>query len=880
MAPRGREPLRPSLPSALLEQLGVDGAQSSSLSSPRRGQFQTSRKERRKQERIHKRQRTATVQKRTPAGRPTARTASSTKPTDVSKKTMVASFSHKHKQKPAARDVLDDEIDDDFGGFSADDVDEEKEGDDGIDSFESDNEDGDNDDGYEDTATTTVSNTSKVVKEKLAKEDAEIAALERKLGIKNRKSLPKSFEEDGLGDLLGDLGAESDGDDDKSEKRKRKAEADEWLAQKRRKALHKAGVQPKHDTGEDSDGLAGLGEDDEDLSSEDLDLYEDDEDQDDNSDDYGSDDMNDEEEVKPVKKRENPYVAPVAATAQAQKYVPPARRQATGSDAELLLRIRRQTQGLINRLTESNLLAILGDIEKLYRDYPRQHVTSILVDILLTQICEPTSLPDTLLILTAGFSTAVYQVIGPDFGAQLVQQTVDRFQFHFAQVSGGDAQNVPKHTSNLITFLSEIYNFQLIRCNLIFDYIRLLLSNLSEHNAELLLRIVRMAGQSLRRDDPLALKDIVSLIGPAVKKIGEGNLSVRTKFMIESINDLKNNKVKTGASATAVVQDHMTRMKKLLGSMQTRKLKATEPLRIGLKDIQESDKRGKWWLVGASWAGRDEAPKKQVEAAKDGRDDTDNDDLSSDDEDVMPDLAAIGKENGMNTDVRLSIFIAIMSAYDYEDAYNRLSKLRLNKDRQKEIAYVLIQCTGMEQQYNPYYALVARKVCGDGRIKFALQDSLWKFLRRLGEPLFGEDADEDDVDTIDSRRIFGVAKMFGFLLAHGALSLSILKCLDLAYVRPKTRDLLEVMLMVMILELRKAKTEVETVFASVADMPELSKGLQYFLRKRVAKSDLFANKKDSKRVKKACRTAIKALDGGVEAATETLDMVDLDEDED
>ena len=75
----------------------------------------------------------------------------------------------------------------------------------------------------------------------LEKLNAEIADLERKLGLKKRKSLPKAFEDDGLGELLEDLddgdGAGGEGGE-VSRKSKRKAEADEWLAQKRRKALH------------------------------------------------------------------------------------------------------------------------------------------------------------------------------------------------------------------------------------------------------------------------------------------------------------------------------------------------------------------------------------------------------------------------------------------------------------------------------------------------------------------------------------------------------------------------------------------------------------------------------------------------------------------
>ncbi|KUI62241.1 Suppressor of glycerol defect protein 1 [Cytospora mali] len=833
MAPkRGREALRPELPASLLDKIGGAPGGASQSGRPRH-QFQ-SRKDRRKEERVQKRQQN--VPHRTIIRKPRVE---SSKPSPV-KVTAPTAKAPKSKATRTPQPVSDDD-DDDFGGFEDEDEDEDED---------------------EEPRKPVV---SKAAKDKLAREDAEIAELERKLGIKSKKALPKAFHEDGLDDILGELADDGDEEDEGlAEKRKRKAEADEWLAMKRRKAMPR----PEEDSSEESDdGLDGLDDESEgsgdSLDEDGEDDFEGDDDDDDDDDLEGFEGSDAEEEEKPVRVRENPYVAPVTAMAPVQKYVPPARRQEAGSDAELLSRIRRQTQGLINRLTESNLVAILGDVERLYRDYPRQHVTSIVVDLLLVQICEPTSLPDTLLILNAGFSTALYKVVGPDFGAQLIQQAVERFKDYHAQIPEDATQNLTKHTSNLITFLAEVYNFQLIGCNLIFDYIRFLLNDLSELNAELLLRIVRMAGQNLRQDDPLALKDIVALIRPAVKKVGEANLSVRTKFMIESINDLKNNKVKTGASASAVVHDHTTRMKKLLGSLNSRKLKATEPLRIGLKDIEESDKRGKWWLVGASWAGRDEKSETQRKAKAATDDDGDSDAesilLSSDDE-AMPDLAALAREQNMNTDVRRSIFIAVMSANDYEDAYARVTKLRLNKHRQKEIAYVVMQCACVEQQYNPYYALVAKRLCSDGRIRFAFQDSLWKFFRRLGESTFGEDADEEDEEdeSIDIRRVFNLSKMFGFLVANGAIGLSVLKCLSLVDLQPKTRDFVEVMLITLFQEVKVAKNDVGRIFQAVADMPGLSKGLQYFLRK-VRKSDLLVKNKEKKVVRRGCEEAVQAL---------------------
>lgn len=700
------------------------------------------------------------------------------------------------------------------------------------------------------------------VDKKLAEDDAEIAFLEKKLGIKSRKTLPKSFQEDGLDEVLGEL-AEQEDDEALIAKRKRKAEADEWLAQKRRKATRQA-----------SNGKSEESEEDESL--DDLGLGSDLDDEGDFDDDEDSIDSEHEMEAAPVRKRENPYVAPVPATAAAQKYVPPARRQEIGSDAELVSRIRRQAQGFINRLTDSNLIAMLGDIERLYRENPRQHVTSVLADLIMVQICEATSLPDTLLILYAGFATAVYKVIGPDVGAQLIQQTVERFRTYYTEVSNDASREVSKQTSNLITFLAQTYNFQLIRCNLIFDYIRFLLDDLSELNAELLLRIVRMAGQNLRRDDPLALKDIVALVRQAANKVGEANISVRTKFMIESINDLKNNRVKTGASESAVIQDHTTRMKKILGSLGERKLKATEPLRIGLKDMEDSDTRGKWWLVGASWAGRDGPPEKQAEQDQAGMDEENGGPrekkskakggaISILDEDEVPDLAALAREQNMNTDVRRAIFIAIVGAVDYEDAYRRVKELRLTQSGQrKDVAYVAMHCAGIEDSYNPYYSWVARRLCEDKRIRFAFQEGLWNLFGRLGELLFGEvdemkmDDEEDEGEATGLRRIFCLGKMFGFMVAHGTHGLGVLKCLNLLHLKPKTRDFVEVMLITLFQELKVAGSEPTAIFAAVPDRA-LSKGLEWFLRTRVRKTKLLTNKKEKKVVKRGCDKAIAAL---------------------
>lgn len=325
---------------------------------------------------------------------------------------------------------------------------------------------------------------SKAVQDQLDEDDAEIAAIEKKLGLKKGKKLPKSFDEDGLGDLLGDL---DEGPAD--EGRKRKREADEWLLNKRRKAqgLQSAESEDEDDDDLESDEEADLLDEDDDIDDEVAGLEEDDG----SEEDAGDSDFDgfDEEEQEPApKKRENPYVAPAPVQeSQPGKYIPPSLRASSNSETETLTRLRRQAQGQLNKLSEANLVSILAEFEKLYRDYPRQHVTSTLISLLMGLICERSALQDTFMILHAGFIAALYKVLGMDFGAEIIQKIV---QVLDAQ---GDERGKfqGKEIVNMISLLSQLYNFHVVGHTLVFDYIRILLQDITEDNTELLLKLIK-----------------------------------------------------------------------------------------------------------------------------------------------------------------------------------------------------------------------------------------------------------------------------------------------------------------------------------------------------------------------------------------------------
>ncbi|KAF2760089.1 hypothetical protein EJ05DRAFT_536271 [Pseudovirgaria hyperparasitica] len=728
-------------------------------------------------------------------------------------------------------------------------------------------------------------------KRRLEEEDAEIAALERKLGNRGKKA-QNGEDDDGLDFILEGLGG-SDSDTQPS-KRKRSTEDEEWLASKRRKAESEkkkrkvnAKIKAKKSKfEEEADSDESI---DSEHSSEEPDTEEQLEDSAVDDDFSGFDSETSDEPEAQRKPRENPYVAPVqvSATLSSEKYVPPSLRKPPSSEAESLTQLRRQVQGLLNRLSEANLPTILKDIENVYLNNARQYVTTTLIDLLLTLICDRTTLNDTFLILHAGFITAVYKVVGTDFGAQLVERLVAEFDKSYR--NNANTPETGKEPSNLISLMSELYNFQVIGSNIIFDYLRDFLSQLTDLHTELILRMVKLSGHQLRQDDPSALKHIVLLLQKSVSEAGEANLPVRTKFMIETINNLKNNRMKTGLTASSITAEHTTRMKKQLGALNTRSIKATEPLRIGLSDIRNTDKKGKWWLVGASWKGNDSAATPTSTSTEDTLSSSSKSktkpltldlpaDLTTTDCDTTPsDLPTLARALRMNTSIRRAIFTSIMSAADYKDAHTRLLKLRLKRAQEPEIPRVLLACAGGETAYNPFYTIVARKLCATHRIRMAFQFALWDLVKRMSvDEDDHDDAEADEGgDVLDMPRIVNFAKTYGSLIATQALPLTCLKTIEFPYLEPKLSSFVEVLLVTVIQEAAKIGKEktgehkvLKEVFTEVRQTPGLASGLQYFVGEVVRKGEIVSGRKERGAIRKGCDIIGKVLAGASEEAVE------------
>lgn len=710
----------------------------------------------------------------------------------------------------------------------------------------------------------TAARPSKAIRERLATDDAEIEALEKALGIKGTKKLPTSFKQEGLDELLEGLDDESANERLHHGKRNTVKEED-WLRSKRLKVQS---LKPA-----ELDTLA------ESISETSVSL-----------DDYTAKDSEYENKLVPgqssedasaieefsrasnspapagKRQRENPYVAPALPLDRDsfKKYVPPSLRGSKLPDSEENSRLRRRMQGLLNRLSEANLLALIKEFEDLYGNYPRQDISTSLVDLLLDLLADPSNLQDTFVILHAGFITALYKMIGSDFGAMAVSRVHDEFdKLYQAKLEEGSPD---KKMRNLVSLLAQLYNFKVIGSSLIYDLIRLLVEDLSETNAELLLKITRSAGPQLRKDDPGSLKAINQLLQSTVASKDPANLSVRTSFMVETISNLASKGAKTAISESAVIAEHIMRMRHILGSLNERNVKSSEPLGINLKDLKEIDRRGKWWLVGASV--RDEEKRPQDEPPKrrlsDPRNKSERDTISGSD----ADLSRIARHLGMNTDVRRSILITIMSADDYEAAYKGLQRLPLNSSQRTEIPRVLIRCSSAQDEYNPFFTLLARRlISAEPKLSKAFQFSLWNLFDTMR--VVTDDGKRDQEDgpqgQLELRGVINVARMYGTLIAQDGVNLRVLKDLNFIYLTGKLRIFVELLIATTILQSQEEndgdrnEKRIMDIFLKTKEIPGMARGLQYFLKQVVSKTDIIGSKEKIETVKWGCQVARHAL---------------------
>lgn len=437
-------------------------------------------------------------------------------------------------------------------------------------------------------------------------------------------------------------------------------------------------------------------------------------------------------------------------------------------------KLTRHIHGLINRLTLSNFSPVMCEILNVYNENSKNSVTTSILDSIISSITTQVNLMDNFIITFASLSSVMSHLTGIDMIAQIIERCLsvidplrrkDKEERLSSSASSthndndndnddDDHQQVlmgnSKIIMNCISLFAYLYNLQIISDTFIISIIRESLKDLNDLDVEIILKLIRLSGYQLRKDESANLKTIIGEVLERVDSIPSTTIqSSRFKFMIETIMDLKNNRQKLVVAASA--GGELETSKKVIRSfLQANNLSKLESLRITVDDIRNAPSKGRWWKVGAKWDPEAAGGVSSASVFSNQRSDaTDNK------------IMKAAKAHGMNTDVRRSIFASLMTSDDCKDAFQRLSSLGLKSKQEQEIAHVLLHCSNHERLFNPFYSLTATIFIGSKRsfgitFKYAFWDKV-KEMEQMTD-FTGSTKEEERLfrSLIQSARFFSV----------------------------------------------------------------------------------------------------------------------------
>lgn len=628
-------------------------------------------------------------------------------------------------------------------------------------------------------------------------EDREIKKLERSLGLnkrKNKKSLPQSFVVDGLDYILGVLDSGSSG------AAMYDSEDDMDLAKDNFSKLEE----------EESAGSDDDGEEKQMSTDEDDGLDSSSDEKDSNVDNLNEEDTSDvEEEVESAGDLSNEELEDDSMASEAEdedaetmeassKYVPPHLRD-TGDEKRQaeLVNLKRNVKGLINRLSEPNIASISGQLEEMYMNRSRKDMNDTLTEVLLAACVTPSLMPDRLLMEHVLLLSVLHHAVGLEVGAHFLETVVRKFDEVYKSPSEG------KESDNLIALISHLYNFQVVHSLLIFDILKLFIGAFTEKDIELTLFVLRNVGFALRKDDALALRDLISEAQRKATDIGaKFNDQTRMRFMLETMLALKNNDMR---KIPGYDPEQLERLKKLQRTL-TNRSGSDMKLRVSLDSLLNAETVGRWWIVGSSWSGAPMNSHQGTTTAKE----TPVGQFSGK-------VLELARKQRMNTDVRRNIFCVLMTSEDYMDAFEKLLRMGLKDKQEREIVHVLMDCCLQEKTFNAFYAVLGEKFCShDRRFQMTFQFSIWDKFKEL--------------DSLSTTTFNNLVQLITYFLQKKCLPLTLLKVIEFGEL-----DKLKVRFLRQMLTKLLKETDPEDlacIFGKVSGIPRLGmlrEGLKLFI---------------------------------------------------
>uniref|UniRef100_A0A8R1E790 MI domain-containing protein n=1 Tax=Caenorhabditis japonica TaxID=281687 RepID=A0A8R1E790_CAEJA len=422
-----------------------------------------------------------------------------------------------------------------------------------------------------------------------------------------------------------------------------------------------------------------------------------------------------------------------------------------GSSTEQRARVDRAVNSIINKLSDAMLVKSQQAIAELWANSSKNDVKSALHKFLSKALLAPFRLQDSLLTTYGAFIAMCHSMISSEISAHFVEV------FLCDLVKSVDDEEEPddKSMENRLVFTAMLVVFRIIQPLILVELIEKFAQNLNLTNLFGIRTIVAYAYKSLKRTSWPAITEKIDTIAVEFQQKPISALP-RAKFLLEEVIALKK------APPAAIDYTIFERQQKILQGLTKKKGGSSDSkeLSMTLNDLLHAEERGRWWIVGSAFRlpeqggngllASSSAHQKQNSATT-----------------FPPEVVTLATKAGMNSEVRRQIFCSVATAEDEDDAFERLLKLSLKGEKERELVHVLIAMMMKEKTFNAFYAELLQRFCEfNKRFVITLQFALWDQLR--------------DCDGLKPFQRSSLAQLFQHLIANEVMPITVLKTVEWA----------------------------------------------------------------------------------------------------
>lgn len=446
------------------------------------------------------------------------------------------------------------------------------------------------------------------------------------------------------------------------------------------------------------------------------------------------------------------------------QYVPPSKRGVAAGDT---LRIGRRFRGLLNRLASANASGIASSIEPLLRSpgagVSRISVVKLYVEGALDAVRDGSAMVGLSPFVAPHAAIVVHlsAIFDMRVMAEVLAGTVRRICDALPQLSNFEEEAAvflsaaPRRpVFGYVAFIGALYMRGAISSSVVHELVRSVADGSEKERVELLLVLFRQIGAHLRKEDPISLKDMIAFLrdrfdGERQNKQNGAKITV----MLDLISAVKNNRLRKGELVEQDMQFNWV-------------AKLNMCLSASFADLlNDNFTDTRWWeseTLGS--AGKGVRPKEKMET---GEDQAIAESIAEDADGV--DLNALATSLRLNTDFRRTLFGAIMSSVSVTDAFERVERLgglMSSKGRNSDCARVVLHCCAAEKGYNPFYALLAERLCKHSRsMRFTFEHAICDIFRVV----------EGGKRNVSKRRISNYAQFVAELIGTKSQTIAVFK---------------------------------------------------------------------------------------------------------